>query len=44
MDDELVKKLRSIQSKKIAKSKGSISFSSIVNDELRKTLKWKNNS
>ena len=39
MDDELVKKLRSIQSKKIAKSKGSISFSSIVNDELRKSLK-----
>jgi len=43
LDDDLVKKL-SIQSKKIAKSKGSISFSSIVNDELRKTLKWKNNS
>ncbi len=39
LDDELVKKLRSIQSKKIAKSKGSISFSSVVNDELRKIVK-----
>ncbi len=38
-DDELVKKLRNIQSKKISKSKKSVSFSSVINDELRKSLK-----
>ena len=39
LDDDLVKKLRIIQSKKIAKSKKSVSFSSVINDELRKTVK-----
>jgi len=39
LDDDLVKKLRTIQSKNIAKSKESVSFSSVINDELRKTLK-----
>jgi predicted transcriptional regulator len=39
LDDDLVKKLRTIQSKKITKSKASVSFSSIVNEELRKSLK-----
>ena len=38
-DDELVKKLRIVQSKKIAKSKRSVSFSSVINDELRKAIK-----
>ncbi len=39
LDDQLVKKLRNIQSKKISKSKKSVSFSSVVNDELRKAIK-----
>jgi len=39
LDDELVKKLRNIQSKKISKSKKSVSFSSVINEELRKSLK-----
>ncbi len=39
LDDQVVKKLRIIQSKKIAKSKRSVSFSSVINDELRKAIK-----
>ncbi len=39
LDDELVKKLRNIQSKKIIKSKKSVSFSSVINEELRKAIK-----
>ncbi len=39
LDDEVVKKLRNIQSKKISKSKKSVSFSSVINEELRKALK-----
>jgi len=39
LDDDLVKKLRIIQSKKIVKSNKSISFSSVVNGELRKVVK-----
>ncbi len=38
-DDELVKKLRIVQSKKIRKSNKSVSFSSVFNEELRKSLK-----
>jgi len=38
-DDELVKKLRNIQSMKIRKSKKPVSFSSVINGELRKSLK-----
>jgi len=38
-DDELVKKLRNIQSMKIRKSKKPVSFSSVINEELRKSLK-----
>ena len=37
--DDLVKKLRIIQAKKIIKSKGSVSFSNVINNELRKTVK-----
>ncbi len=39
LDDELVKKLRNIQSMKIRKSKKSVSFSRVINEELRKDLK-----
>ncbi len=39
LDDQLVKKLRNIQSMKIRKSKKSVSFSSVINEELRKSLK-----
>jgi len=39
LDDDLVKKLRIIQSKNIVKSKKSVSFSSVINDELRKAIK-----
>jgi len=39
LDDELVKKLRNVQSKKIRKSKKSVSFSSVINEELGKSLK-----
>jgi len=39
LDDELVKKLRNIQSMKISKLKKSVSFSSVINEELRKSLK-----
>ena len=38
LDDDLVKKLRIIQSKNIVKSKKSVSFSSVVNNELRKAI------
>ncbi len=39
LDDEVVKKLRMLQSKKISKSVGSVSFSSVVNAELKKIIK-----
>ncbi len=39
MDDDVVKKLRIIQSKKISKLTKHVSFSSVVNDELRKAVK-----
>ena len=39
LDDEVVKKLRIIQSKKISKSREHVSFSRIINEELRKALK-----
>jgi len=39
LDDDLVKKLRIIQSKNITKLKKSISFSKVINDQLRKALK-----
>jgi hypothetical protein len=39
LDDEVVKKLRNIQAKKLIKSEGSISFSKVINDELRRVIK-----
>ncbi len=39
LDDDLVKKLRIIQSKNIVKSKKSVSFSRVINDVLRKGIK-----
>ncbi len=39
LDDEVIKKLRAIQSKKISKLMEHVSFSSLVNDELRKAVK-----
>ncbi len=39
LDDELGKKLRIIQSKKISKSTEHVSFSRVINEELRKVLK-----
>ncbi len=39
MDDNVVKKLRIIQSNKISKLTKNVSFSSVVNDELRKAVK-----
>ena len=39
LDDDLVKKLRIIQSKKISKLIKHVSFSRVINDELRKAVK-----
>jgi predicted transcriptional regulator len=39
LDDDLVKKLKIIQSKRLIKSNESISFSRVINDELRKAVK-----
>ena len=38
IDDDIDKKLRIIQSKLISKSNASVSFSSVVNDMLKKGL------
>jgi len=38
LDVDLVKKLRVIQSKKISKSTEHVSFSRIINEEIRKAL------
>jgi hypothetical protein len=39
LDDDLDKKLRIVQSKMITKSNESVSFSRIINEELRNGLK-----
>ncbi len=39
LNEDLLKKLRIIQSKKIAKSTEHFSFSRVINDELRKAIK-----
>jgi len=38
-DDDIIKKLREKQAKLIKKSKKSVSFSSVVNEALRKGIK-----
>ncbi|MDH3360865.1 MAG: hypothetical protein OEL56_05720 [Nitrosopumilus sp.] len=39
LDDDLVSKLRKIQAEQIKKSEGSISFTHVINEMLRKELK-----
>jgi hypothetical protein len=39
LDDNLLKKLRVIQAKKITKAENSVSFSSVINEELKKCVK-----
>jgi len=39
LDDDLVKKLHDIQAKLIKESKASASFSRVINEVLRKSLK-----
>jgi len=39
IDDDIDKKLRLIQAKQISKTIGSVSFSRVLNSELRKHLK-----
>ena len=39
IDDDLDKKLRLLQSKLISKTNESVSYSSVINSELRKQLK-----
>lgn len=41
LDADLVQKLRKIQSKLIEKNSASVSFSSVINDTLRKSLNGK---
>ena len=39
IDDDIDKKIRLIQSKLIAKTSESVSYSKVINDELKKQLK-----
>ncbi len=39
IDDDINKKLHQIQAKEISKTSGSVSFSRVLNTELRKGLK-----
>jgi hypothetical protein len=39
LDEDLDKKLRRIQADKIAKTVSSVSFSNVLNEQLRKSLK-----
>ena len=39
IDDDIDKKLRMLQSKLIAKTNGTVSYSKVINDELKKQLK-----
>ena len=39
LDEDVIKKLRNIQAKKINKTADTVSFSSVINQELRKSIK-----
>lgn len=39
LDDEIVKKLRILQAKRISKSESAVSFSNVINTELKRLLK-----
>ena len=39
LDDDLIKKLHEMQAKQIKESKASVSFSNVINEALRKSLK-----
>ncbi|MDX1441466.1 MAG: hypothetical protein R3237_03315 [Nitrosopumilaceae archaeon] len=39
IDDEVDKKLRMIQAKQISKTNSSVSYSQVLNEQLRKSLK-----
>ncbi len=39
LDEDIAKKLRIIQAKKIIKATEHVSFSSVINDQIRKVLK-----
>jgi hypothetical protein len=39
LDSDIEKKLRQVQAKKLVDTEGSVSFSAVLNDVLRKTLK-----
>jgi len=39
LEDELLKKLREKQAKQLSKSVKSVSFSSVINDVIRKSIK-----
>ena len=39
LDEDVIKKLRNIQAKKINKTTDTVSFSSVINQELRKCVK-----
>jgi len=39
LDDDLAKKIRMLQAKEITKTTKSVSFSSVINQQLRKSLK-----
>ena len=40
IDEDLDKKLRMLQAKEITKTAKSVSFSQIINDTIRKSVKW----
>ncbi len=39
LDDDLVRKLRTKQAKLLQENKGSVSFSRVINDTLRRSIK-----
>ena len=39
VDEDIVKKLKHLQAKKLLKADGNVSFSQVVNDQLKKSLR-----